>query len=70
MKITCLAHHADHEKKKAKKTEADYDTEWREKYGDEAAAVIRKTVDDNMPAYLYLKQFAIKIRAPTSPILN
>ena len=57
-------------KKKTSKAEVEYDAEWRERYGDEAAAIIRKTVDDNMPAYLYLKQFAIKIRAPGSPVRN
>lgn len=46
--------------KKAAKTEEQWDAEWREKYGEKAAKVIRKTVDQNMPDYLHLKQFAIK----------
>ena len=48
------------QKKKAK-SEEQWDTEWKEKYGDEAAKVIRKTVDENMADYRYLKQFAIKV---------
>lgn len=43
------------------KTEAQFDAEWRERYGDEAAALIRKTVDANMADYLYMKQFAMKV---------
>ncbi|KAH0837563.1 hypothetical protein AYO21_05051 [Fonsecaea monophora] len=46
--------------KKAPKTEEQWDAEWKEKYGEKAARVIRKTVDDNMADYLYLKQFALK----------
>lgn len=34
--------------------------EWKEKYGEEAAAMIAKTVEDNVADYEYLKQFAIK----------
>ena len=34
--------------------------EWNEKYGKEAADMIKKTVDDNVETYEYLKQFAIK----------
>ena len=34
--------------------------EWTERFGEEAAAVIRKNVEDNMDDYLYLKQFALK----------
>ncbi|KAI0388511.1 P-loop containing nucleoside triphosphate hydrolase protein [Xylariaceae sp. FL0594] len=33
---------------------------WREKYGEEGCAIIRKNVEDNMEHYLYLKQFAIR----------
>ncbi|EAW07311.1 uncharacterized protein ACLA_020180 [Aspergillus clavatus NRRL 1] len=43
------------------KSEEKYDAEWREKYGPEAAARIREVVDRNMPDYLYLKQFAMKV---------
>ncbi|KIV97648.1 hypothetical protein PV10_01367 [Exophiala mesophila] len=46
--------------KKAKKTEAQWDAEWVEKYGEKGAKIIRETVDKNMPDYLYLKQFALK----------
>jgi hypothetical protein len=47
--------------KKHAKSEDEWDAEWREKYGDEAAKVIRQTVDANMEDYLYLKQYAIKL---------
>ncbi|KAE8353334.1 P-loop containing nucleoside triphosphate hydrolase protein [Aspergillus coremiiformis] len=43
------------------KTEEEFDAEWRKKYGPEAAALIRKSVDENMADYLYLKQFAMKL---------
>ena len=43
------------------KPEAQYDAEWRSKYGDEAAALIRKAVDANMDDYLYLKNFAMRV---------
>ena len=33
--------------------------EWVEKYGKEAADMIKKTVDDNVATYEYLKMFAI-----------
>lgn len=36
-------------------------SEWTEKYGKEAADVIKKTVDDNVATYEYLKQFAMKV---------
>ena len=35
--------------------------EWTEKYGEEGAKLIKKTVDENVEHYEYLKQFAIKI---------
>jgi hypothetical protein len=35
--------------------------EWRDKYGEKAAKVVRETVDRNMEDYLYMKQFAMKI---------
>lgn len=47
------------QKKKAK-SEAQWDAEWKEKYGEEAAKVIRETVDKNIEHYRYMKQFAIK----------
>ena len=51
---------ADFEKKKAAKTEEQWDAEWKEKYGEQAAKMIRRTVDENMADFLYLKQFALK----------
>lgn len=52
---------ADRRQKKTTKTEEQWDTEWKEKYGEEAAKMIRKTVDENMEHYLYLKQFVLKV---------
>jgi len=46
--------------KKAAKSEGQWDAEWRDKYGEKAAKVIRDTVDKNMDDYLYLKRFALK----------
>ncbi|KAF4951816.1 hypothetical protein FGADI_7186 [Fusarium gaditjirri] len=37
------------------------DKEWTAKYGPEAQKVIRKTVEDNVADYEYLKQFALSI---------
>ncbi|KAK0622875.1 P-loop containing nucleoside triphosphate hydrolase protein [Immersiella caudata] len=36
------------------------DETWREKYGEEAARMIRETVDANVEDYEYLKEFAMK----------
>jgi hypothetical protein len=47
--------------KKKTKTEPEWDAEWKEKYGEEAAKVIRETVDRNMEHYRYMKRFAIEI---------
>jgi hypothetical protein len=47
-------------KKKAKTVETE-DQEWREKYGDEGARVIRQCVQANLADYEYLKGFAIKV---------
>lgn len=47
--------------KHARKTEEQFDEDWRKKYGPEAAAMIRQTVDANMGDYLYMKQFAVKV---------
>lgn len=55
---TCLKPRAHGAKNPSKEEE---DAEWRKKYGDEAAQVIRKTVDDNTADYEYLKSFAIKV---------
>jgi hypothetical protein len=35
--------------------------EWTDKFGEEAAQVIMKTVEDNVADYEYLKQFALKV---------
>jgi hypothetical protein len=37
------------------------DKDWTAKYGAEAQKVIRKTVEDNVADYEYLKQFALPI---------
>lgn len=47
--------------KKTAKSEDQWDKEWKEKYGEKGATVIRQTVNDNMADYLYLKQFAIQV---------
>lgn len=46
--------------KRKVKSEAEWDAEWKETYGQEAAKVIRETVDTNMEHYRYMKQFVIK----------
>lgn len=43
------------------KTEDQEDEEWKEKYGEEGAKLIRKTVNENIEHYEFLKQFAFKI---------
>lgn len=48
-------------KGKKVKSRQEEDAEWREKYGEEGAKVIRETVDANVKDYEYLKQFALKI---------
>lgn len=35
--------------------------EWVEKYGKDAADMIKKCVADNVETYEYLKQYAIKV---------
>ena len=47
------------QKKKAK-TEEQWDDEWKTNYGEEAAKVIRETVDKNMDDYLYMRQFVLR----------
>lgn len=47
-------------KKKTKSTENE-DAEWREKYGEKGAKLIRETVDANIADYEYLKQFALRV---------
>jgi hypothetical protein len=56
--LTGVANILASQKKKAK-TEAEWDAEWTGKYGEEAAKVIRETVDKNMEHFIYMKQFAI-----------
>ncbi|MCJ1309327.1 hypothetical protein MMC25_002986 [Agyrium rufum] len=47
--------------RKAVKTEDEENEEWAEKYGADAAKIIRETVDTNVKDYEYLKQFALKV---------
>ncbi|KAL1963660.1 hypothetical protein VTN77DRAFT_7981 [Rasamsonia byssochlamydoides] len=47
--------------KKSFKSEEEFDAEWREKYGEKGARIIRETVNRNMPDYLYMKQYAMKV---------
>ncbi|KAJ0104368.1 hypothetical protein J7T55_011152 [Diaporthe amygdali] len=55
---TCLRPRAGHHKVPTVEAENE---EWRKKYGDDAARVIRQTVDANVADYEYLKSFAIKV---------
>ncbi|MCJ1283070.1 hypothetical protein MMC26_002397 [Xylographa opegraphella] len=48
-------------KKKKVKSTHEEDAEWREKFGEDAANMIRETVDANIRDYEYLKQFAMKV---------
>ncbi|MCJ1397316.1 hypothetical protein MMC11_000508 [Xylographa trunciseda] len=50
-----------HWKKKKVKGKHEEDAEWREMFGEEAAKMIRETVDTNIKDYEYLKQFAMKV---------
>jgi len=47
-------------KKKAKTVEKE-DQEWREKYGEKGAKIIRECVNANIADYEYLKSFAIEV---------
>jgi hypothetical protein len=49
------------QQKKADKTDEQLFAEWSDKYGDEAAKIIQKTVADNVKDYEHMKQFAIKV---------
>ncbi|KAF7593283.1 hypothetical protein BBP40_011741 [Aspergillus hancockii] len=42
-------------------SEEEFDAEWTKKYGPEGAALIRRSVDESMADYLYLKQFVMKV---------
>lgn len=61
--LRCINTSADvfYDKGKKLKSADDENAEWKEKYGEEGAKVIRETVDKNMKDYEYLKQFAIKV---------
>lgn len=48
------------EEEKRERDRAD-DEAWRKKFGEEAARVIRSTVDANVGDYEYLKSFALKV---------
>ena len=48
-------------KKKKVKSVEEEDQEWRAKYGEKGARVIRETVDANIKDYEYLKHFALKV---------
>ena len=48
-------------KKKIAKSTDEEDAEWREKFGDEGAKIIRETVNANVDDFEYLKQFALKV---------
>ena len=47
--------------KHAPKSDEQLYREWIDKYGQGAADIIKKTVDDNVADYEYLKQYAIQI---------
>ncbi|KAI9842575.1 MAG: helicase [Thelocarpon superellum] len=47
--------------RKIPKSREDEDSEWRGKYGEDGARVIRETVDANISHYEYLKEFAIRV---------
>lgn len=42
------------------KTDEELHATWAEKYGPDAADLIKETVDENVATYEYLKQYAIK----------
>lgn len=48
-------------KKKKVKSKEDEDAEWREKYGEKGAKIIRENVEANIADYEYLKQFALRV---------
>jgi hypothetical protein len=49
------------DKKKKAKTVGVEDQEWRDKYGEKGARVIRECVNANIPDYEYLRSFAMKV---------
>lgn len=48
-------------KKKKTKSDQELDREWREKFGEKGATVIRESVNANIKDYEYLKQFALSV---------
>ena len=48
-------------KKKKIKSDHDQDSEWRERFGEKGAKVIRDSVNANITDYEYLKQFAVSV---------
>lgn len=48
--------------KKAPKSDDQLFAEWKEKYGEKAANVIKDTVAENVADYEHMKQYAIKPR--------
>ncbi|KAL7818462.1 P-loop containing nucleoside triphosphate hydrolase protein [Trichoderma gracile] len=58
LKTTCFRARSHAQKTSTVESE---NREWAEKYGPEAQKVIRKTVDENIPHYEYLKQFCITV---------
>lgn len=47
--------------KHAPKSDEQLYADWIEKYGQDAADMIKQTVTDNVETYEYLKQFAIRV---------
>lgn len=47
--------------KKKIRSDDEQDSEWRDKFGEKAAKVIRESVDANTKDYEYLKQFALRV---------
>lgn len=47
--------------KREPKSDEQLDNEWREKWGEDAAKLIRKTVEENVADYEWLRQFKMKV---------
>ena len=58
---TCLHAREKKHKDMPKKSEQQWDAEWRAKYGEKGAKLVRETVDACMDDYLYMKQFALHL---------
>ncbi|KAF2749529.1 hypothetical protein M011DRAFT_419919 [Sporormia fimetaria CBS 119925] len=50
--------------RKGPKSDEQLYEEWREKYGEEGARVIKETVEANVEDYEYLKRFCVKVQTP------